>query len=116
MRAARHQARHQDREGGGDQLRVPGAGVRQRLRAAPRASAAAPSCAAPRARGGQGGRAVRGFLPDGQVLDIASLDDGAEARCTAPPPDFSLIKEEGGITIGGLLSTVADMLFCGKWM
>jgi uncharacterized zinc-type alcohol dehydrogenase-like protein len=49
------------------------------------------------------------------VLDIATLDEGAFERCTAPPPDFSK-AEAKGMAVGGMLATACGMLFCCEWM
>ena len=48
------------------------------------------------------------------VLDIATLNEGAFERCTAPPPDFSKAEAQG-MQVGGMLSTACGFFFCFEW-
>ena len=48
------------------------------------------------------------------VLDIATLNDGAFERCTAPPPDFSKAEAQG-MQVGGMLATACGFFFCFEW-
>ena len=49
------------------------------------------------------------------VLDIATINEGTAALCTAKPPDFSK-AEAKGMYLSGILGEVAAMLFCGRWL
>ena len=51
------------------------------------------------------------------VIDIeGTLNDAAFAKCEATkPPDFGNYKEKSGLTVSGILSTAAAMLFSCEW-
>lgn len=48
------------------------------------------------------------------VIDMASLNEDAFKRCTAPPPDLSV--KSTGISMGAVLGELAGMLLRGRWM
>jgi alcohol dehydrogenase (NADP+) len=48
------------------------------------------------------------------VIDLATLNDEAFTKCTAPPPDLSTTSS--GMTGWGIMSTALTMLFTGRWI